>query len=211
MSYLTLTFLGIVLVTQSYFVTSKPWPVDDQKFDRNNKLYKGTLAKFVNFATQWGERYGKVLDRVVEDLEAEGKGRQNADEVEHLKEIADLSKHLKAGSDDETLRNIMDLDEEESGIKQLMEKYSNLDHVLALVYKDGKDTVTDFYKNLLKFFDGFNKALEEFTKNMSEEEKAQHKHFLEWFKKYEEVKEKYNILEQSRLFLDFFKFFNPNV
>uniref|UniRef100_A0A1A9UTU9 Uncharacterized protein n=1 Tax=Glossina austeni TaxID=7395 RepID=A0A1A9UTU9_GLOAU len=207
MSYLTLTFLGILLVALSPL----PSAVDAQKFNTKNKLYKGTVAAFVNFATQWGKRYGKVLDKVIEDLKAEGKGAENAGGIEHLKEIAELSKHLRAGSDDETLRRIMNFDEDESDIQEIIDSFADPNHVLTLVYKDGKDTVQEFYMTMLKFFDAFGKALEEFTKDMSEKEKAEHKEFLEWFKKYEENRQNHNVIEQSRMFLDFFKFFNPDL
>uniref|UniRef100_A0A1A9V4U7 Cathepsin propeptide inhibitor domain-containing protein n=1 Tax=Glossina austeni TaxID=7395 RepID=A0A1A9V4U7_GLOAU len=211
MSYRTLTFFGILLVVQSHFVTPKPSTDDDRKFDTNNKLYKGTLAAFNNFATQWGQRYSKVLEKVIEDLKDEGKGHENVDEIEQLQEIVELSKHLKADSDDETLHNIIDLDEEETDTDEIIQQYGDMDHVLTLVYKDGKDTVKGFYRNLVKFVHGFNKALEDYTKDMSEEEKAEHKHFFEWFKKFEELKEKNNVIEQSHMFIDFFKFFNPNI
>uniref|UniRef100_D3TRR4 Gmfb8e n=1 Tax=Glossina morsitans morsitans TaxID=37546 RepID=D3TRR4_GLOMM len=205
MSYLTLTFLGILLVAQSPLPSS----VNAQKFNTKNKLYKGTVAAFVNFATQWGKRYGKVLDRVIEDLKAEGK--ENAGGIEHLKEIAELSKHLRAGSDDETLRNIMNFDGNEADLKEIIDSFADPEHVVTLAYKDGKDTVQEFYITMLKFFDAFGKALEEFTRDMSDKEKAEHKEFLEWFKKYEVAKQNKNIIEQSRLFLDFFKFFNPDL
>uniref|UniRef100_A0A1B0FPH6 Uncharacterized protein n=1 Tax=Glossina morsitans morsitans TaxID=37546 RepID=A0A1B0FPH6_GLOMM len=211
MSYRTLTFFGILLVIQSHFVTPKPSPVDDNKFDTNNKLYKGTLAAFINFATQWGQRYSQVLEKVIEDLKAEGKDHENVDEIEQLQEIAELSKHLKGDSDEETLHNIMDFDEEETDTDEILEQYADMDHVLALVYKDGKDVVKKFYRNLVKFVHSFSKALEEYTKDMSEEEKAEHQHFFEWFKNFEELKQKNDVVAQSHMFLDFFKFFNPNI
>uniref|UniRef100_A0A1A9Z2F5 Uncharacterized protein n=1 Tax=Glossina pallidipes TaxID=7398 RepID=A0A1A9Z2F5_GLOPL len=192
-------------------ISPLPSPVDGQKFNTNNKLYKGTVAAFVNFATEWGKRYGKVLDKVIEDLQAEGKGAENAGGIEHLKEIAELSKHLRSGSDDETLRNIMNFDENEADIQEIIDSFADPNHVLALVYKDGKDTVLEFYLNMLKFFDAFGKALMDFTKGMSKEEKAEHKEFALWLEKYIEAKQKKDIIEQSRLFLDFFKFFNPDL
>uniref|UniRef100_A0A1A9ZFF3 Uncharacterized protein n=1 Tax=Glossina pallidipes TaxID=7398 RepID=A0A1A9ZFF3_GLOPL len=211
MSYRTLAFFGILLVVQSHFVTPERSPVDDHKFDTNNKLYKGTLAAFVKFATQWGQRYGQVIEKVIEDLKAEGKGHENVDEIEQLQEIVELSKHLKGDSDDETLHNIMDFDEEEINTDEILEQYADMDHILALVYKDGKDVVKEFYRNLVKFVHGFSKALEKYTKDMSEEERAEHKQFFEWFNKFEELKQKNDVIAQSHMFLDFFKLFKPNI
>uniref|UniRef100_A0A1B0GGH2 Uncharacterized protein n=1 Tax=Glossina morsitans morsitans TaxID=37546 RepID=A0A1B0GGH2_GLOMM len=212
MSYITLSFLGMLLVLQLCFAIPKPdadSPASHHEFNTDNKLYKATLEQFVKVAIPLGEQYGDVLEKVLEDLKAHEEAANYETQIEHLQELIKGAKHLKGDSDDETLRNILKLESDLAGAQAASKKASDPHLVHDLFEKDGgKEYLEKFRKSMGEFFDGFDDAFEEYAKDLSEEEKADHEDFLKWFK---EFKEADDFPYQFEKFVGFFKFFNPEL
>ncbi|KAL9927167.1 uncharacterized protein ACN427_008412 [Glossina fuscipes fuscipes] len=209
MSYVTLTFVGVLVVLQLCFAIPKPdadSSASHHEFNTDNKLYKATLEAFVKIAIPLGEQYGDVLEKVLEDLKAHEEAANYETQIEHLEELVKGAKHLKGDSDDETLRNILKLESDVAGAQEKSKKSSKPHLVHDLFEKDGgKDFLEVFRKDFVEFFDGFDDAFEEYVKDLSEEEKADHEVFLKWFK---EFKEADGFDKQFEEFVGFFKFFN---
>ncbi|KAL9925383.1 uncharacterized protein ACN2A1_012747 [Glossina fuscipes fuscipes] len=209
MSYVTLTFVGVLLVLQLCFAIPKPdadSSASHHEFNTDNKLYKATLEAFVKIAIPLGEQYGDVLEKVLEDLKAHEEAANYETQIEHLEELVKGAKHLKGDSDDETLHNILKLESDVAGAQEKSKKSSKPHLVHDLFEKDGgKDFLEVFRKDFVEFFDGFDDAFEEYAKDLSEEEKADHEDFLKWFK---EFKEADGFDKQFEKFVGFFKFFN---
>uniref|UniRef100_A0A1A9W3X0 Uncharacterized protein n=1 Tax=Glossina brevipalpis TaxID=37001 RepID=A0A1A9W3X0_9MUSC len=191
MSYLTLTFLGMLLVAQSCFAIPRPdaeSAASHHEFNKDNKLYKATLAAFVKFAVPLGEHYGDILEKVAEDLKNHEEAAKYEVQIKHLEDLAKGSEHLKADCDEKTLLNIVKLKSDLIGANKPSDDAVKPNFIRELFDKDGgKEFVEEFRKNLIEFFDGFDDAFEEYSKDLSEEEKAEHSDFLKWFKAYKEA------------------------
>ncbi|KAL9927168.1 uncharacterized protein LOC119633924 [Glossina fuscipes] len=212
MIYVTLTFLAQLLVLQPCFAIPKPdaeSPASHHEFNTDNKLYKATLEAFVKTAIPLGEQYGNVLEKVLEDLKAHEEAANYETQIEHLEELVKGAKHLKGDSDDETLRNILKLESDVAGAQEASKKSPNPHLVHDLFEKDGgKEHIEKFHKSVVEFFADFDDSFEEYAKDLSEGEKADHEDFLKWFK---EFKEADGFANQFEKFLRFFTFFNPEL
>uniref|UniRef100_A0A1A9VYZ5 Uncharacterized protein n=1 Tax=Glossina austeni TaxID=7395 RepID=A0A1A9VYZ5_GLOAU len=209
MGYVTLSFVGMLLVLQLCFAIPKPdadSPASRHEFNTDNKLYKATLEQFVKVAIPLGEQYGHLLEKVLEDLKAHEEAANYETQIKHLEELVKASKHLKGDSDDETLHNILKLESDVVGAHEESKKSSKHHLVHDLFDKAGaKKFLEEFHKDFTEFFDGFDDAFEEYAKDLSDEEKADHEDFLKWFKEFKEADDFDNRFEK---FVGFFKFFN---
>uniref|UniRef100_A0A1B0AD86 Uncharacterized protein n=1 Tax=Glossina pallidipes TaxID=7398 RepID=A0A1B0AD86_GLOPL len=209
MSSVTLSFVGMLLVLPLCFAIPKPdadSPASHHEFNTDNKLYKATLEQFVKVAIPLGEQYGHLLEKVLEDLKAHEEAANYETQIEHLEKLVKACKHLKGDSDDETLHNILKLESDVAGAQEESKKSPNHHLVRDLFDKDGAKTFLDeFHKDFTEFFDGFDDAFEEYAKDLSEEEKADHEDFLKWFK---EFKEADGFDKKFEKFIGFFKFFH---
>ncbi|KAI9585171.1 uncharacterized protein LOC119633825 [Glossina fuscipes] len=199
MSYVTLTFLGMLLVLQSCFASH-------HEYNTDNKLYKETAKALVEIAIPLSERYCEVLEKVVEDLKAHEEAPKYEHQIEHLEKLIEGFKHIKADTDEEILQNIIALKDDGAGAQEPSNESSNPHLVRDLFEKDGgKELAEEIRKDFVEFFDGFDDAFEKYAKEMSEEEKAEHEDFLKCFK---EFKESDNFEKKLEKFFDFFKFFH---
>uniref|UniRef100_A0A1A9W3X1 Uncharacterized protein n=1 Tax=Glossina brevipalpis TaxID=37001 RepID=A0A1A9W3X1_9MUSC len=182
-------------------------PASHHEFNKDNKLYKATLKAFAEFVAPLGERYAELLEKIEEDLKANEEAAKFEKYLKHLDNLIDGVKHLKADDSEETLHKIVELTHDLVALNHPNDDAKNRKLVAELFDKDsGKKFVEEFRKNMVEFFDGFDDACEEYVKDLSEEEKAEHKDFLKWFK---ELKETEDHDKKFVEFLDFFKFFDP--
>uniref|UniRef100_A0A240SX14 Uncharacterized protein n=1 Tax=Glossina morsitans morsitans TaxID=37546 RepID=A0A240SX14_GLOMM len=209
MNYLTLTFLGMLLLLQTCFAIPRPdaeSPASHYEFNTDDKLYKNTIKTLVEIAIPLSARGIVLLQRVLEDLKAHEEAPKFAHQIEHLKNLIKSIKHIKADSDEKILRNIVGLKNDLAGAQKPSKESSNPHLVRDLVKKDGgKELAGDLRKHLVQFFDGFVDAIEEYAKGMSEEQKDHHKDFLKWFK---EFKNAHSYGKRLDTFSEFFKFFH---
>uniref|UniRef100_D3TN75 Hypothetical conserved protein n=1 Tax=Glossina morsitans morsitans TaxID=37546 RepID=D3TN75_GLOMM len=199
MSYVTLTFFGMLLVLQSCFASH-------HEYNTDNKFYKATTKALVKVAIPLSERYSEVLEKVVEDLKAHEEAPKYEHQIEHLEKLIKGFKHIKADSDEEILQNIIGLKNDGAGAQEPSNESSNPHLVRDLFEKDGgKELAEEIRKDFVEFFDGFDDAFEEYAKELSEEEKAEHEDFLKWFKEFKEADAFEKKLDK---FFEFFKFFH---